>query len=97
MSLASLMNRAAGVFRGGEELRPAMNALGFWREYVYPRRFTEPAGFELQNMLALCTLIVKSAIKRTESRGAHRRCDVPERDDGNWRRRIVRSIREFEG
>jgi fumarate reductase flavoprotein subunit len=91
-SLASLMDRAAGVFRERAELEPAMNALRHWGEYVYPVRFREPSGLELQNMLAVAALVVTGALERTESRGAHRRLDFPSRDDAKWLRRITRSV-----
>ena len=34
-------------------------------------------------------LILKSALSREESRGAHQRSDFPERDDLNWKRHQV--------
>jgi len=40
--------------------------------------------FELGNMLDLAEVVVLSALKREESRGAHFRTDFPERDDTAW-------------
>ncbi|HYA42171.1 MAG TPA: succinate dehydrogenase flavoprotein subunit [Syntrophobacteraceae bacterium] len=41
-------------------------------------------ALELQNMLLLAEAIAASALKRTESRGAHSRQDHPDRDDEHW-------------
>jgi succinate dehydrogenase / fumarate reductase flavoprotein subunit len=41
-------------------------------------------ALELDNMLAQATVSLRSAIGRTESRGAHAREDFPKRDDANW-------------
>ena len=40
------------------------------------------------NMVEICILIVKSAILRRESRGAHYRSDFPETKD-EWKKNIV--------
>jgi fumarate reductase (CoM/CoB) subunit A len=39
-------------------------------------------------MVEICILVVKSAILRRESRGAHYRSDFPESNDA-WKRSIV--------
>ena len=41
-------------------------------------------ALELDNMLAQANVSLRSAIGRTESRGAHAREDFPKRDDENW-------------
>ncbi len=41
-------------------------------------------ALELDNMLAQASVSVRSAIGRTESRGAHAREDFPKRDDESW-------------
>ena len=47
-------------------------------------------ALEVINMVEICTLIVKSAILRRESRGAHFREDFPETNDA-WKKSIVMS------
>ena len=45
-------------------------------------------ALEVINMVEICILIVKSAILRRESRGAHYRSDFPESTD-SWKRSII--------
>jgi L-aspartate oxidase len=85
-SLKSLLQRAAGIVREGESLRHALDMLNFWQCYVYAEEFSDVAGLELQNMLACAQMVVRSALARTESRGAHQREDFPDTDDENWLR-----------
>ena len=41
------------------------------------RQFTDPDGWELQNMLTVARLMVEAALAREESRGVHLRTDFP--------------------
>ena len=41
-------------------------------------------ALELQNLFEVAQATAISALKRTESRGAHARDDYPERDDESW-------------
>jgi len=41
-------------------------------------------AIELDNMMAQASVSLRSAVARTESRGAHAREDFPTRDDANW-------------
>jgi succinate dehydrogenase / fumarate reductase flavoprotein subunit len=41
-------------------------------------------ALELDNLIGQATVVLNSALYRTESRGAHAREDYPERDDRNW-------------
>jgi len=41
-------------------------------------------ALELDNLIGQATVVLRSALFRTESRGAHAREDYPERDDANW-------------
>jgi L-aspartate oxidase len=87
-SLKSLMWRSVGVRRSGPQLEEARETIERWCRYVLPRQFANPAGWELQNMLTLASLMVDTALARTESRGVHLRGDYPEADDTHWRRHL---------
>ena len=41
-------------------------------------------ALELDNLIGQATVVLRSALYRTESRGAHAREDYPQRDDRNW-------------
>lgn len=44
---------------------------------------------EARNMVASARLVTRSALTRTESRGAHQRIDHPDRDDANWLHHVL--------
>lgn len=88
-SLKSLMWRSAGVRRSGAALAEAGEIIDRWCGYVLNRQFTDPAGWELQNMLCVAGLIIDAASQRQESRGVHLRVDYPQPDDAHWRRHIT--------
>jgi L-aspartate oxidase len=87
-SLQSLMWRAAGVRRDGEHLVEARQMIDLWQRYVLARQFTDPEGWELQNMLTVAQLMIAAALAREESRGVHFRTDFPLVHDAHWQRRI---------
>ena len=84
-SLKSLLGRTAGILRTEAGLSGAVAMLDTWASYVLARRMDAPAGWELQNMVTLGSLLVSAARLRTETRGAHNRDDFPQRDDARWR------------
>jgi len=88
-SLKSLMWRAAGVRRSGEQLAEAARTIRRWCGYVLARQLNDPHGWELQNMLTVASLMVEGALAREESRGVHLRMDFPTTDDEHWRRHIA--------
>ncbi|HLX64339.1 MAG TPA: L-aspartate oxidase [Planctomycetota bacterium] len=95
-SLRSLVSRSAGIIRDGETMSSALQMLDFWQKYVYAGEFSTAAGLELQNMLACSQLVLRSALKREESRGAHQRKDFPATDDVNWKRHLTTNRRDYE-
>jgi L-aspartate oxidase len=88
-SLKSLMWRDVGVRRDAEGLTDATESINHWCRYVLSRQFSDPGGWELQNMLCLARLMIEAALKRQESRGAHVRTDFPNTDDEQWNRHVT--------
>lgn len=79
-SLASEMGRHVGIERDREGLDEAAKNIEFWDRYVSPCEFSQPAGWELQNLLLISRMMIAAAAKRTESRGVHYRRDYPQTD-----------------
>ena len=101
LELATTMDRYVGVFRDAAGLQTALNeVLALRKRYERVaigdkgRVFNQALQFalELGFMLDCAETIVRSAMARTESRGAHSRTDFPERDDANWLKHIVISF-----
>ena len=88
-SLKSLMWRSASVRREREELTEAAQTIENWCRYVLDAQFSEPGGWELQNMLVVARLIIGAALEREESRGVHLRSDFPDADDEHWVRHLL--------
>jgi L-aspartate oxidase len=88
-SLRSLMVRRMGIVRDAAGLREAERQVAFWCRYALPRVFDSRDGSELQNLLTIARLMIRSALAREESRGVHFRSDYPRRDDEHWRRHVV--------
>ncbi|MGH7193976.1 MAG: FAD-binding protein, partial [Candidatus Saccharimonadales bacterium] len=88
-SLKSLMWRSAGVRRDAAGLAEAREMIDHWCGYVLDRQFSEPAGWQLQNMLWVSRIMIAAAALRDESRGVHLRVDFPAPDDEHWRRHLA--------
>ncbi len=88
-SLKSLVGRSAGVRRDRQHLEEAAETVDRWCGYVLDRQFSDPSGWELQNMLTVSRIIIAAALEREETRGVHVRTDFPETDDAHWKRRIT--------
>lgn len=96
-SLRSVMWRNVGIEREGGRLEETREIINFWSRYVMDKTFdpavigveAATAGWELQNMLTVCSLIASAAYTRTESRGAHFRTDYPKRDDEHWKLHLL--------
>ena len=74
------MTLGAGVLRDAASLDSAGSAAAAARASADP---------ELANVATVAAALVAAALEREESRGAHARVDHPQRDDVNWRTRIV--------
>jgi succinate dehydrogenase / fumarate reductase flavoprotein subunit len=81
--LQATMSSLVGIFRLEEDLTRAIDRIEGYKERWHglrvsgPRRFNPgwDLVFELRNMLTVSEAIARSALERTESRGAHSRLD----------------------
>ena len=92
------MNRNLAVFRDHDGISEAIHEMATLRErfanvYVPDKGKTFNTGLiftlELGFMLDCAETIAHSALVREESRGAHTRSDMPDRDDENWLKHVV--------
>lgn len=88
-SLKTLMWVRAGVWREAAGLTEAAESITAWCRYVLTRQLASPAGWELQNLLQVADLMIRSARERKESRGVHLRNDYPNTDNENWQRLVT--------
>jgi len=99
--LGKLMNERVGLVRDGAALKEALERIQGLKERYRKIRVRNPSRIynyeltsylELESMLNLAEIVTLAAQARTESRGAHRRADFPERDDRNWRSHTLVSL-----
>ena len=98
LELGKMMNDQVGVFRKKDEMEDALVKVeDIKRRYQNVaiqdkgRVFNTDLVFalELDYIIECAELVVRSAIYREESRGAHTRLDFTERDDANWLKHTV--------
>jgi len=82
------MWHSMGVYRDRRHLLDAAESIDTWCQYVLGQQFSDPAGWELQNMLTVARVMVRGALVREESRGVHLRSDFPE-SIGAWRKHLA--------
>jgi succinate dehydrogenase/fumarate reductase flavoprotein subunit len=95
--LQRLMWEKVGVVRGEEQLAAALSSLDEPRYQTGSLRVSQHRRYnaelldalELRSMLLTAEMVVSSALRRRESRGAHVRLDYPERDDAQRQANIV--------
>jgi succinate dehydrogenase / fumarate reductase flavoprotein subunit len=102
--LQDVMQRLVGIFRVEDDLQQAIGELARLKSRwpgvgVGGGRTFNPGWnlvFELRNLLVVSEAITRSALQRTESRGAHSRIDFPDTDQPDWggRNSVVRRHRD---
>jgi L-aspartate oxidase len=91
-ALRDRMWSQAGVFRDRDRLTDASAALARpWQELLegvaQGCRF-DASTWRTASLLTVAQLVVRAALRRTESRGAHWRTDFPERNDLDWKHSV---------
>ena len=91
-AVRDMMWRHAGVFRSGDGLTLASASLAGADEELARQLASgtslSPQSWQSVSLLTVASLIVRAALRREESRGAHSRTDFAGRDDLRWNRRL---------
>ena len=89
-----VMQENAGIIREGIKLRKAIKKIlelgkTFYSKNSVLKSYTDYENvvntWEVKSALVVCEAVLRSALMRQESRGAHYRSDFPERDDSKWK------------
>jgi succinate dehydrogenase/fumarate reductase flavoprotein subunit len=91
--VGEILWKQGGIARDEGGLSSALDALGQIKKEDLPQAKAESPKevlekMELENALLVGEMILKGALMRKESRGAHFRRDFPKTDDQNWRGNI---------
>jgi succinate dehydrogenase / fumarate reductase flavoprotein subunit len=98
LDMGRAMNERLAVFRDDEGMKDAVSQLAELRKRFDSVAVTDKGKtfntnliftLELGFMLDCAEAIALSGLERKESRGAHFRTDMPERDDKNWLKHIL--------
>jgi len=89
-----IMPRAAGLWRNGEALQAASAELDALQALAAsarggPLMADAIHALEARNVVLTARMIVRGALARRESRGAHQRLDFPAQDDAGWLHHIA--------
>jgi L-aspartate oxidase len=75
--LSELTWRSAGICRNADDLQEAIAQIENFQQEIINLRSQTRTWVETRNLIDFAYLLVKSALFRTESRGAHFRIDYP--------------------
>ncbi len=84
--IQAIMDSCAGITRVKSDLSKAVEWFNRYKEVMAQinQFHLSKEQQEICNMLTVGSMIVKSALKRNESRGGHFRMDYPNRNDEDW-------------
>jgi succinate dehydrogenase / fumarate reductase flavoprotein subunit len=93
LALQETMQSNCAVFRSDTILKEGINKIENVGQMMHDHQVNDRSliwntdlveAIELVNLYQQSIVTIKSALHRTESRGAHARDDYPDRDDANW-------------
>lgn len=92
-SLRETMWYKAGIIRSRDSLEEALEQVCSLKERAKRAKVTDYSSLiqavKLDNMILVSEMIIRAALQRTESRGAHYRTDYPEENNNAWLKNIV--------
>jgi succinate dehydrogenase / fumarate reductase flavoprotein subunit len=100
--IAAIMWKYVGIVRNEPDLRKGLDEIGLIRlesknlQARGARAFNQSwaDSMAVWNMVLDCEAIIRSALTRKESRGAHTRSDYSKKDDANWLVNIITKQRD---
>ena len=91
--MKNVMFSEVGIYRNGSAMEGAIDKIQELKEKYKQIKVSDTGkvfntellnAWEFGNLLDIAEVVSMSALNRTESRGGHSREDYPERDDANW-------------
>lgn len=94
--LQNIMWKKVAIIRREDGIKSALKSINLIKDKMKRMNVPDNGGYnqhlqdalELENMILIAELVIKSALIREESRGAHYRADYPDRKN-EWKKSIV--------
>jgi succinate dehydrogenase / fumarate reductase flavoprotein subunit len=102
-AMTETMYNKFGIFRNGKTMKEGLDEIKEMQiqlSQLSPKNKDMAVNqtliqfLELQGMIKIAEVVAEGAIKREESRGSHTRTDHPERDDENYLKHTLVSLRD---
>jgi succinate dehydrogenase / fumarate reductase flavoprotein subunit len=100
--LTEIMFKKFGIFRDAKRMEEGLNEIKIMQEKLSnltPNNKSLAVNqtliqfLELEGMLKIAEVVAYGAIRRKESRGSHTRIDHPDRDDDNYLKHTLATLR----